>query len=71
LPIEGGNFENGLFTYCLLNGLLNNEADLNKDRHISISELQKYVSSEVNKLSNGLQTPTSRIQNNELDYRIW
>lgn len=71
LSIEGGQFENGLFTYCLLNGLLNKEADLNKDKSISISELQMYVSSEVNKLSNGRQTPTSRIQNNELDYRIW
>lgn len=71
LSIEGGKFENGLFTYCILNGLLNNEADLNKDKMISISELQRYVSSEVHELSNGLQTPTSRIQNNELDYRIW
>ena len=71
LSIEGGKFKNGLFTYCILKGLLNSEADLNKDNSISISEIQIYVSSEVNKLSKGLQTPTSRIQNNELDYRIW
>lgn len=51
--------------------LMNKAADLNRDKEISISELQKYVSKEVNKLSNGLQTPTSRIQNNELDYRLW
>lgn len=71
LSLESGEFKNGLFTYCLLKGLLKKEADLNKDKQISVSELQKYVSSEVNLLSNGTQTPTSRIQNNELDYRVW
>lgn len=71
LSIEGNNYKNGLFTYCLLNGLTSGEADLNNDKVIFISELQQYVQREVNLLSNGLQTPTSRIQNNELDYRIW
>ncbi|NOQ72233.1 MAG: hypothetical protein GQ574_09545 [Crocinitomix sp.] len=71
LSIEGNNFNNGLFTYCLLNGLTTGAADLNEDDEIYISELQTYVKTEVNRLSNGLQTPTSRIQNKELDYRIW
>jgi WD40 repeat protein len=71
LSIEGNSFNNGLFTYCLLNGLTTGAADLNKDKEIYISELQMYVKQEVNRLSNGLQTPTSRIQNRELDYRIW
>ena len=71
LSLESGAYKNGLFTYCLLKGLLDKEADLNKDKQISVSELQKYVSTEVNLLSNGTQTPTSRIQNNEMDYRVW
>ena len=69
--IEGGQFKNGLFTYCMINGLINGKADLDKNRKINISELQKYVRDEVRKLSNGTQTPTSRIQNMELDYRLW
>jgi WD40 repeat protein len=71
LSIEGGEYENGLFTYCLLKGLLNKEADLNKDKIITVSEIQKYVSIEVKILSDGIQTPTSRIENNILDYRVW
>jgi WD40 repeat protein len=69
--LEGGEFQNGLFTYCLLQGLLHKKADLNKDKIITVSEIQKYVSDEVSKLSNGLQTPTSRIKNKELDFRVW
>jgi hypothetical protein len=45
--------------------------DLEKDGFITISELKEYVSEEVKNLSGGKQTPTSRIQNNELDYRVW
>ena len=47
------------------------KADLNKDKIITVSEIQKYVSTEVSILSDGAQTPTSRIQNNVLDYRVW
>ena len=71
LSIEGGAFKNGLFTYCLMKALTTNEADLNKDRHISVSELQIYVRDQVNILSEGRQTPTSRLQNNELEYWVW
>ncbi|MGV6860705.1 MAG: caspase family protein [Putridiphycobacter sp.] len=71
LSIEGGEFENGLFTYCLLEGLVNKKADLDKDKSITISEIQKYVSKEVSILSKGLQTPTSRIENNQMDFRVW
>jgi WD40 repeat protein len=69
--IEGGAFKNGLFTYCLIQALTTNAADLNKDRHVSVSELQIYVREQVKVLSEGRQTPTSRLQNNELDYWVW
>ena len=71
LSVEGGDFQNGLFTYCLIKGLKEGTADINKDKMISISELQIYIRDEVNRLSQGRQTPTSRIENNELDYRVW
>ncbi|MCH2233126.1 MAG: hypothetical protein MK078_02650 [Crocinitomicaceae bacterium] len=71
LAIESSKYENGLFTFCLIDALNNNNADINKDKAITISELQAYVTQEVSRLSNGLQVPTSRIQNKELDYRIW
>lgn len=69
--IEGGAFKNGLFTYCMINGLVNQRADYNRDKEVHVSELQRYVQEEVSKLSDGLQTPTSRIRNDELDYRLW
>jgi uncharacterized caspase-like protein len=69
--MESSTWQNGLFTYCLIDGLTNKKADLNNDTQITVSEIQKYVQTEVNRLSNGRQNPTSRIENNELDYRIW
>lgn len=69
--MESSEWKNGLFTYSLLFGLRNGTADLNNDGKIMLSELQIYVSDMVTKLSQGKQTPTARIQNQELDYPIW
>ncbi len=69
--MESNDWKNGLFTYSLLFGLRNNTADLNEDGIIMLSELQIYVTERVTQLSRGKQTPTARIQNIELDYRIW
>jgi WD40 repeat protein len=71
LSIESNEYQNGLFTYCLIDGLLNMKADLNKDKKIFVSELKSYIQINVNRLSNGIQTPTSRIENSDLDYQIW
>jgi hypothetical protein len=68
--MESADWNNGLFTYCLLHGLQDNEADDNNNQSISISELQQYLEKEVYKLSNGLQKPTSRIQNWQSDFPI-
>ncbi|MFT5600167.1 MAG: hypothetical protein ACI9N1_000401, partial [Flavobacteriales bacterium] len=46
-------------------------ADLNNDGEIWLSELKQYVYSQVSLLSNGKQQPTSRIENNTIDYRVW
>lgn len=69
--MEGDDWNNGLFTYCLINGIQTMEADLNKDGEIWLSELKQYVSEQVTILSNGKQKPTSRIENQVLDYRVW
>lgn len=71
LSIETNRLRNGLFTYVLINGLMSGDADLNEDGQILISEIQQYTQINVRTLSKGLQTPTSRIQNTELDYRLW
>lgn len=68
---EGEKWNNGLFTHCLLEGLQKQKADLNADKKISLAELQKYVSEEVNQLSGGKQTPTYRVENSVLDYELW
>ncbi|MBW3546126.1 MAG: hypothetical protein KY428_11110 [Bacteroidetes bacterium] len=67
---EGKKWRNGLFTYVLLNGLESDKADLNNDGMIMLSELQKYLVSEVPRMSGGLQTPTSRVENLHNDFRI-
>jgi len=71
LSIETNGLKNGLFTAVLMKGLMSGAADLNQDGQILVSEIQLYTQLKVRELSKGLQTPTSRIQNIELDYRIW
>ncbi|MDP3557093.1 MAG: caspase family protein [Bacteroidota bacterium] len=68
---EGEKWNNGLFTYCLLNAMKNFKADYNSDKKISLSELQKFVAEEVYRLSEGKQSPTYRMENTVLDYEIW
>ena len=69
--IESNTWKNGLFTFCLIEGIKTKKADLNKDGKIMLSELQNYVGAKVIELSGGRQQPTSRIENNSIDYRIW
>ena len=69
--IESNTWKNGLFTYCLLEGIESKKADLNRDGKIMLSEIQIYVGEQVMLLSKGRQQPTSRIENNSLDYRVW
>lgn len=68
---ESSAWNNGLFTFCLLNNLKNRKADLNNDEVVRISELRKTVQEEVYNLSNGFQRPTSRLDNIQSDFIIW
>lgn len=69
--MEGKDWNNGLFTYCLLNGIKTKKADLNNDKSISVSEIKKYVQEKVKVMSKGLQTPVTRNENIEIDYLLW
>jgi WD40 repeat protein len=71
LAREGSQWNNGLFTYCLLSGLNGLKADLNEDGMVMLNELQSYLQTEVVKLSDGQQKPTSRLENLEMDWRVW
>jgi WD40 repeat protein len=71
LAMEGEKWKNGVFTYCLLNGLKSGKADLDRDRNISVSELLNFVNAGVVALTNGLQTPTGRTENLQLDFTIF
>lgn len=68
--IEGEQWNNGVFTYSLLKGLKDRKADSNRDRKVTLSELQNYVQQEVHKLTKGLQTPTSRVENLNYDFVV-
>jgi len=68
--MEGEEWSNGVFTYSLLKGLKTNAADLNRDKIIMVSELHAYLIRSVNEITNGRQTPTSRVENLSNDFRI-
>lgn len=69
--LESAFWNNGVFTYSVLEGLLNQSADLNKDHEIYISELKTYVSNRVEFLTGGRQKPTTRNENLGNDFRVW
>jgi WD40 repeat protein len=69
--LEGEQWKNGVFTYSLLNGLKNRQADANKDQAITVSELQAYVIEQVRKLTEGGQNPTVRRENLERDFVVY
>ena len=68
---ESSVWNNGVFTYSLLNGLKNKTADLDNNRNITISELRDYVYKTVEEETNGRQKPTARQENLEWDWSVW
>ncbi|WP_316760061.1 caspase family protein [Pedobacter aquatilis] len=69
--LEANTWNNGAFTYSVLQGLGGMHADANRDGKISLSELQKYVILKVPVLTNDIQKPVSRMENLLNDMRIW
>ena len=69
--LESAEWNNGVFTFCIINGLKNFAADASGDKTVSVSELKDYVSKEVERLTNGAQKPTSRRESLEFDWGVW
>ncbi len=68
--LEGDKWKNGVFTFSLLQALQSNNADLNKDGVLMLSELQSFLFKNVYHLTEGKQNPTSRIENLRYDFPI-
>jgi len=68
---EGEAWQNGVFTYAMLEGLKSGACDLNGDGSVQVSELKTYVFDKVSELTNGKQNPTSRKENLEYDFKVW
>lgn len=71
LAFESPQWNNGVFTYSLLMGLKTKKADANSDSRIQVSEIRDFVTNNVQLLTKGKQTPTSRKENLEFDFRVW
>ena len=69
--LESNEWNNGVFTFAVINGLKNKAADKDNDGEITVSELRSYVIEQVQELTNGRQKPTSRQENVEFDFRVW
>ncbi|MBC7864171.1 MAG: caspase family protein, partial [Bacteroidia bacterium] len=69
--IEGEEWNNGVFTYSMINALRKHKADTDNDNKVYLSELQKYIEEEVPRITNGKQQPTSRSENIANDVLIW
>jgi WD40 repeat protein/TPR repeat protein len=68
---EGPDWQNGVFTYCLLQGLSEMKADADENEIITVSELQQFVADEVPSITKGMQQPTYRIENISNDWTVW
>ncbi|HET6471215.1 MAG TPA: caspase family protein, partial [Pseudomonadales bacterium] len=68
---EGEQWNNGVFTYALLQGLRNGAADTDHDQRITVGELQAYVIEQVRKLTAGGQNPTVRRENLDYDFNVY
>ena len=70
LAVESSEWNNGLFTYCLLKGIQGDTADSDHNGSISLSEWIDYTRRQVSDLSEGRQSPTLRSQNYHYDLEI-
>ncbi len=69
--LESEEWNNGIFSYCVIYGLSNADADLNQNGVITVSELKKYVITKVEQMTRGRQKPNARRETGEFDWKIW
>lgn len=68
---ESEQWNNGVFTYSLINGLRNAQADADSNGAVSVRELKEYLVNSVVKLTDNQQRPTCRKENPDLDFDVW
>jgi WD40 repeat protein len=68
--LESPSWNNGVFTFSILNGLKKMAADFNNDKSVSVSELRRYAINRVQLLTGGRQKPTSRRETLTFDWNI-
>ncbi|MEI6765670.1 MAG: caspase family protein [Bacteroidota bacterium] len=68
--LESAEWNNGVFTYCILDGIKNKSADRDGNGSVTVGELKDYVSAQVEKLTRGAQKPTSRRESLGFDWKI-
>ena len=69
--LESEDWNNGVFTYAILNGLSSGKADRNGDGLVYVSELKDYVTLQVVALTDGKQHPTTRSENALNDFILF
>jgi WD40 repeat protein len=69
--LESPQWNNGIFTFTILNGMKNKAADKNNDGQITVSELKDYSIKQVDLLTEGKQKPTARRESINYDWKIW
>ncbi len=70
VALESSEWNNGAFTYTLLQSLKTTAADKNGDGTVSVSEIRNYIIENVDKITGGRQHPTTRKGNLEFDFKI-
>lgn len=68
---ESPQWNNGVFTYTLLNGLQTGDADLNQDKKVTTDELVSYLRETVKGLTDGNQVPRFREENMDNHFVVW
>ncbi len=58
--LESSTWQNGVFTFALLDGLKNKRIPATSDGKVTVSKLRDYVIDKVQMLTSGQQTPTAR-----------
>ena len=67
---EDKKWGHGAFTLSFIEGLQKLKADYDKDKTVTIKELDLYVTNRVKELTKGKQKPTTVIPNSVPDFAI-
>ena len=68
--LESDAWQNGVFSHCVIKAISGEDSEMLKNG-LTITELQKYVSAEVQRLTRGKQKPMTRAGNPEFDFALW